>query len=334
MAATGASPTLLQLRQLRGDPGLDRRQRHQAADRRHGPEPRRQARHQPVPRRLRAATSTTTRWNRSNVPDELKAQGVTHETVRPQQADLRLRLRHRRPDLQGQGVVLRLVLDPGRAAGAPRRRAGRSHAAEEPEREGQLAGDARRTCVSFLYLRRLQDQGRPQPRHQRHPVRRADGDVSTRTTPTTDYPLHGLWKIADDRTFGTNLFVSAKYALLQHRLHPRSDRRPRSAGRPQLRDRAVVRLGQPEPQRPSAEDRQRRRAVVPQRHGRRARHRSTASATARATRSRGTLWPGNGILANERAGNLQAQVFRQGYGGNRANYLNFYVGDTIDARAA
>jgi len=43
----------------------------------------------------------------------------------------------------------------------------------------------------------------------------------------------------------------------------------------------------------------------------------------------GTLWPGNGILANERLNNLQAQVFREGRGGNRANYLNFYVGDTI-----
>ena len=42
---------LLQLRQLRGDPGLDRRPGHQAADRRHGAEPRRQARHQRVPRR-------------------------------------------------------------------------------------------------------------------------------------------------------------------------------------------------------------------------------------------------------------------------------------------
>ena len=41
---------LLQLRQLRRDPGLDRGQRHQGADRRHGPELRHQARHQPVPR--------------------------------------------------------------------------------------------------------------------------------------------------------------------------------------------------------------------------------------------------------------------------------------------
>ena len=27
----------------------------------------------------------------------------------------------------------------------------------------------------------------------------------------TDFPLHGLWKVGDDRTFGTNLFVSANY---------------------------------------------------------------------------------------------------------------------------
>src|SRR5215471_21419937 len=28
----------------------------------------------------------------------------------------------------------------------------------------------------------------------------------------TDFPLHGLWKIADDRVVGQNLFLSAKYA--------------------------------------------------------------------------------------------------------------------------
>src|SRR5206468_116128 len=44
----------------------------------------------------------------------------------------------------------------------------------------------------------------------------------------------------------------------------------------------------------------------------------------------GTLWPGNMILAIENSPtDLRAQVFRQGYGGNRANYLDFYVGDTI-----
>ena len=106
--------------------------------------------------------------------------------------------------------------------------------------------------ISFLYLRRLQDQGRPQPR------RHAASCSTRRPRPIhqdnayTDTPLHGLWKVADDRMFGTNLFVSAKYALLQHRLRARSDRRAGAAGRPQLRHRAVVRLGQPEPERASA----------------------------------------------------------------------------------
>src|SRR5206468_1112410 len=44
----------------------------------------------------------------------------------------------------------------------------------------------------------------------------------------------------------------------------------------------------------------------------------------------GTLWPGNMILAIENSPtDLRAQVFRQGLGGNRANYLDFYVGDTV-----
>jgi hypothetical protein len=44
----------------------------------------------------------------------------------------------------------------------------------------------------------------------------------------------------------------------------------------------------------------------------------------------GSLYPGNGILAIENSPtDKRAQVFRQGYGGNRANYLDFYAGDTI-----
>ena len=56
-----------------------------------------------------------------------------HRRRRPTTADHNkqisdYRLRRRRPDRHGQGVVLRLVLDAGRAPGAPRRRAGRPHA--------------------------------------------------------------------------------------------------------------------------------------------------------------------------------------------------------------
>ena len=119
----------------------------------------------------------------ANVPDELRAAGRDRGHLRPQQADLRLRLRPRRTDRPRQGVVLRLVLAAGRPAGAPRRRARRPHAAEEPEREAELAGDEEGHGQLPL-LRRLQDQGRPQPRHRRHPVRRADARPSTRTTPT------------------------------------------------------------------------------------------------------------------------------------------------------
>ena len=70
--------------------------------------------------------------------------GVTHETSdhNKQISDYGGELGG--PIFKRQGVVLRLVFDPGRAPGAARRRAGRSHAAEEPEREGQLAGDEER----------------------------------------------------------------------------------------------------------------------------------------------------------------------------------------------
>jgi len=44
----------------------------------------------------------------------------------------------------------------------------------------------------------------------------------------------------------------------------------------------------------------------------------------------GKLWRGNGILAIENSPtDLRAQVFRQGYGGNKADYLDFYAGDTM-----
>ena len=47
----------------------------------------------------------------------------------------------------------------------------------------------------------------------------------------TDNPLHGLWKIADDRVIGSNLFLSAQVRLLQHRLRARPDGRPRRSRR-------------------------------------------------------------------------------------------------------
>ena len=63
----------------------------------------------------------------------------------------------------------------------------------------------------------------------------------------TDNPLHGLWKIADDRVFGPNLFLSAKYAYFNTGFLLDARRRHGPAGRPRSHDGAVVRLDQPEP---------------------------------------------------------------------------------------
>jgi hypothetical protein len=47
----------------------------------------------------------------------------------------------------------------------------------------------------------------------------------------------------------------------------------------------------------------------------------------------GTLYPGNMILAIENSpADLQARVYRQGFGGNQAKYLDFYLGDTLTMR--
>ena len=116
---------LLQLRQLRGDPGVDRRPGHQAADRRHGVEPGREARHQRVPRRR----PRLLRQPRDGIEQRARRARRRRRDagdVGSQQADLRLWVRPRRSDPARQGVVLRFLLLPGRAAGTACRRAGRS----------------------------------------------------------------------------------------------------------------------------------------------------------------------------------------------------------------
>ena len=103
---------LLQLRQLRGDPGLDRRPGHQAADRRRRPQLRRQARHQPVPGGVRAATSRTT-TSKDRTSRRARGAGVTPETAdhNEQISDYGFDLGG--PIVSDKRVVLRLVVDAG-----------------------------------------------------------------------------------------------------------------------------------------------------------------------------------------------------------------------------
>jgi hypothetical protein len=73
----------------------------------------------------------------------------------------------------------------------------------------------------------------------------------------TDNPLHGLWKIADDRVFGPNLCLGqGGFSTPASCWRLRVDS---PAGRTELHPRAVVRLHQPDAERPPAAHLQHRR---------------------------------------------------------------------------
>lgn len=145
----------------------------------------------------------------------------------------------------------------------------------------------------------------------------------------TDTPLHGLWKIADDHVFGPRLFVSALYAYYNTGfvLDPIGGL-DMQAGRSFVTASSYGSINQ------SLNVRPQHTATVDARSfltGFGGSHELKYGLGWRRTEAiSGTLWPGNMILAIERSPtDLQAQVFREGYGGNRVNYLHFYVGDTI-----
>jgi len=144
----------------------------------------------------------------------------------------------------------------------------------------------------------------------------------------TDFPLHGLWKVGDDHTFGTSLFVSANYGYYNTGfiLDPVGGL-DMQAGRNFVTAQSYGSVSQGLNVRPQKVFNVNAQSFATKMGGS---HDVKFGFGYRTTDAvAGTLWPGNGILANERANNLQAQVFREGRGGNRANYLNFYVGDTI-----
>jgi carboxypeptidase family protein/TonB-dependent receptor-like protein len=144
----------------------------------------------------------------------------------------------------------------------------------------------------------------------------------------TDTPLHGLWKIADDHVFGSKLFVSGLYAYYNTGfiLDPIGGLDMQS-GRNFVTAQSYGSVNQ------SLNVRPQHTATIDARsflNGFGGSHELKYGFGWRRTDAiSGTLWPGNMIRADERAGNLQAFVFRQGYGGNRVFYWDFYVGDTV-----
>jgi hypothetical protein len=145
----------------------------------------------------------------------------------------------------------------------------------------------------------------------------------------TDVPFHGLWKIADDRVIGSNMFVSGKYAYYNTGfvLDPIGGL-DMQAGRSFTLAQSFGSINQ------SLNVRPQKTVNIDA---------NSFLATAWASHDlkygfgwrtvdaiSGTLYPGNMILAIENSpSDLQARVYRQGSGGNRARYVDFYVGDSL-----
>jgi len=144
-----------------------------------------------------------------------------------------------------------------------------------------------------------------------------------------DAPLHGLWKIADDRVINSNTFVSGKLAYFNTGfvLDPIGGL-DMQAGRNFTTGQSYGSISQGlnvRPQKTVNVDANNFLSWLNASHDLK-----YGFGYRTVTAVSGTLWPGNSILAIENSPtDLRAQVFRQGYGGNKANYLNFYVGDTI-----
>ena len=261
-----------------------------------------------------------------NVPDELRATGVTHET-----SDHNKQISDYGFDLGGPILADRAWFFGSYSIQDVRlvRRAGalvdRTVLKNPTVKLNWQA--TKNDMISFLYFDGFKIKDGRSPG--------VNGIVFDAPTATfhqdnsyTDNPFHGLWKIGNDRTFGSNLFLSANFGYFNTGfvLDPHGGL-DQQAGRNFITAQSFGSVNQSLNVRPQTVVNVNAQSFLTRWGGS---HDVKYGIGWRTTEAvSGTLWPGNGILANERAGNLQAQVFRQGFGGNKANYLNLYVGDTI-----
>jgi hypothetical protein len=145
----------------------------------------------------------------------------------------------------------------------------------------------------------------------------------------SDNPFHGLWKIADDRVFGPNLFISGKFAYFNTGfiLDPEGGL-AEQAGRSFTTAQSFGSVNQSTNVRPQHVINLDGNAFLT---GMGASHDvkfGVGYRTAEAVSAQ--VYPGNMILAIENSPtDLRAQVYRQAFGSNKAYYTDFYVGDTI-----
>ena len=144
-----------------------------------------------------------------------------------------------------------------------------------------------------------------------------------------DTPLHGLWKVSNDRVISPNMFLSAKVAYFNTGfvLTPEGGM-GLQAGRDLTTARSYGSTVQSMNVRPQVSANLDLNSFL---NVRGASHDvQYGFGLRRVDATTGTLWPGNGVLAvAQNATTSIAQVFREGRGTNRTSYLDFYAGDTL-----
>jgi hypothetical protein len=144
-----------------------------------------------------------------------------------------------------------------------------------------------------------------------------------------DAPFHGLWKLADDRVFTSHLFMSVKYGYFNTGvgLTPEGGM-DQQAGRNLVTQTAYgsfQRQISARPQHTATVDMNSFVNLLGASHD--VKYGLGFRTTDVVTEN---MYPGNGILAiTQTATDLRAQVFREGQGGNRANYTHLYASDTM-----
>ncbi len=145
---------------------------------------------------------------------------------------------------------------------------------------------------------------------------------------------HGLWKIADDRVISSKLFVSGKYAYYNtgFLLTPEGGMST-NAGRDLVTGTSYGSFSQSLNLRPQHTANVDASMFL---KGLGGTHDLKYGVGFRRTEGlTGTLWPGDGILAQRQTATQSfAQIFREGSGTNRAEYLDFYAGDTFSIARA
>jgi hypothetical protein len=145
----------------------------------------------------------------------------------------------------------------------------------------------------------------------------------------TDNPLHGLWKLEDNRVFSNDLFVTGKYAYYNtgftlESIGPLTEQMGISAIQGQtfgstnasyfLRPQHTVNI-----------DANNFRTMGDNTH-----NFKFGFGWRRTDIYSRTIYPGNGVVAYENsATDFRGRIYREGAGTNRASYINFYAGDTI-----